>query len=170
MATARDRLIAALDVGTSKVCCFIAEAGHDNDLRVVGIGHQLSRGMKGGAVIDMEETEVSIRSAVDAAERMAGAPVEQVFVSLSAGNPMSRMIAGEVSVAGHEIGAVDIQHVLDRGRADFDDEGRDVIHALPVAYSVDGTDGVKDPRGLVGDRLGVDMHVVTAAPGPVRNL
>lgn len=170
MASARDRLIAALDVGTSKVCCFIAEAGEANALRVIGIGHQLSRGMKGGAVVDMEETETSIRAAVDAAERMAGVPVDQVFVSLSAGNPTSRMIAGEVSVAGHEIGAVDIQHVLDRGRADFDDEGRDVIHALPVAYSVDGAAGVKEPRGLVGERLGVDMHVVTAAPGPVRNL
>ncbi|RMF11467.1 MAG: cell division protein FtsA [Alphaproteobacteria bacterium] len=170
MAAVRDRLIAALDVGSSKVCCFIAEADDGNNLRIIGIGHQLSRGVKSGAVVDMEETETSIRSAVDAAERMAGVPVEQVFVSLSAGNPVSRMISGEVSVAGHEIGSVDIQHVLDRGRADFDSEGREVVHAMPVAYSVDGAAGVKEPRGLVGERLGVDMHIITAAPGPVRNL
>ena len=170
MAVARDKLVAALDVGTSKVCCFIARVGDGGALRIVGIGHQLSRGIKGGAVVDMEETEVSIRAAVDAAERMAGVPVEQVFVNLSAGDPASDLITGEVSVAGHEIGAVDIQHVLDRGRADFDSAGRDVIHALPVAYTVDGAVGVADPRGLVGERLGVDMHIVTAAPGPVRNL
>ena len=96
MAAARDKLVAALDVGTSKVCCFIARVGDDRALKIVGIGYQLSRGIKGGAVVDMEETEVSIRAAVDAAERMAGVPVEQVYVNLSAGEPASG--GGSISI------------------------------------------------------------------------
>ncbi len=169
MAAHRDKIIAALDVGTSKVCCFIARLT-DSGVRIIGIGHQVSTGIKAGAVVDMEETEVSIRAAVDSAERMAGVPIDQVYVNLTTGDLRSEAVSVDVSVAGHEIGQVDIQHVLDCGRAAFDAAGREIIHAVPVAYTVDGADGVKEPRGLIGERLGVDMHLVTAAPGPIRNL
>lgn len=169
MAVHRDKIIAALDVGSSKVCCFIARLT-GSGVRVIGIGHQVSTGIKAGAVIDMEETEVSIRAAVDAAERMAGVSVDQVYVNLTAGDLCSEAVSVDVAVAGHEIGQTDIQHVLDTGRAAFDAQGREIIHAVPVVYTVDNASGVKEPRGLVGDRLGVDMHIVTAAPGPVRNL
>ncbi|MCH8113279.1 MAG: cell division protein FtsA, partial [Proteobacteria bacterium] len=72
MAVGRSQVVAALDVGTTKVCCFIARADAEGCLRVIGIGHQLSRGMRAGTVIDMDATEESIRSTVDAAEHMAG--------------------------------------------------------------------------------------------------
>jgi cell division protein FtsA len=179
MAVGREKLIGALDIGSHKVCCFIARPEANGNLKVIGIGHQLSAGIKAGNVVDMEETETSIRAAVDAAERMAGEPLESLYVSLSAGNPQSHALSVDVAIDGHEVEAVDIQNVLYEGRQRFSPEGgaggshgggNDVIHALPISYTVDGAAGVKDPRGLYGDRLGVDMHIITASPGPRRNL
>ena len=170
MAVGRDKLIGALDIGSHKVCCFIARPEPGGNLRVVGIGHQLSAGIKAGNVTDMEETETSIRAAVDAAERMAGEPIDELYVSLSAGNPVSHGLSAEVAIDGHDVGVADIQNVLAEGRAHFDPADHEVIHTLPVAYTVDGAAGVKDPRGLYGDRLGVDLHIVTVSPGPKRNL
>lgn len=170
MAVARDKFVAALDVGSSKVCCFIARQTDEGGVRVVGIGHQVSTGLKAGAVVDMEETETSIRTAVDAAERMAGAPIDEVYVNLTLSDIRSDGFAVEVAVEGHEIGSADILNVLDRGREAFDAHGREIIHALPISYAVDDAVGVREPRGLIGERLGVDMHVVTAAASPIRNL
>ena len=170
MAVGRENLIGALDIGSHKVSCFIARPEANGNLRVIGIGHQLSAGIKAGNVTDMEETETSIRAAVDAAERMAGEPVRELYVSLSAGNPTSHALSVDVAIDGHEVGARDIQNVLQEGQARFAPAGDDVVHALPIAYTVDGASGVKDPRGLYGNRLGVDMHVVTVSPGPRRNL
>ena len=170
MAAHRDKIIAALDVGSTKVCCFIARLTEDGGFRVIGIGHQVSTGIKSGVVIDMEETETSIRAAVDTAERMAGLAVDSAYVAVTGGDLASEAVTVDVSVAGHEIGQVDMQDALDHGRAGYDTDGRDIIHAMPVSFSVDGAEGVRDPRGLIGDRLSLNMHLVSAAPGPVRNL
>ena len=88
----RSGLIAALDIGTTKVCCFVARVSPQDGIRVVGIGHQVSRGLRGGTVVDLEATEAAVRSAVDAAERMAGETVKRVFVNLSCGDPVSPRI------------------------------------------------------------------------------
>ena len=79
MAIARTQFLTALDVGTSKVVCFVARVEDHNAIRIVGIGHQISRGLRAGAVVDMQATEDAIRSAVDAAERMAGEKVRDVY-------------------------------------------------------------------------------------------
>lgn len=167
---ARSGMIAALDIGTTKVCCFVARVSPQDGIRVVGIGHQVSRGLRGGAVIDLEATESAIRSAVDAAERMASETVKSVFVNLSCGDPVSHTVGVEVSVSGHEIEDADLQHVLHQGMARAEPGEREVVHAIPGSFTIDGTGGVREPRGMVGSRLGVDMHIVTAAIGPLRNI
>jgi cell division protein FtsA len=166
----RHGLIAALDVGTTKVCCFIARATDDGSLRVLGIGHQLSRGMRNGAVVDMEEAETSIRAAVDAAEQMAEDRVREVVVNVSGGQPTSNNVTVEVSVNGHEIGEQDIRRMLDHARHHTQSTDRDLIHSIPVGFTVDGNEGIRDPRGMFGERLAVTIHLVSANPGPVRNL
>lgn len=170
MAASRNRMIAALDVGTSKTCCFIAELDESDTPRITGIAHHVSRGVRAGAIVDMEAAEAAIRGAVDAAERMAGETIQEVYVNISAGAPSSETVAVEVSTAGHEIGEEDIRHVLDYGRSQKSAEERHLLHSLPVGYAVDGVTGVREPRGLFGDRLSVDMHFVTTALGPARNL
>ncbi len=169
MAVSRNGLIATLDVGSSKVCCFIARADNGT-LRVIGIGHQLSRGLRNGNVVDMDQAEQSIRAAVETAERMCGETIRDVFISISAGNPQSHTVGVEVAIDGHEVTDHDVGLVLDHGRRHQTPSDREIIHSIPVGYTIDGSRGIKDPRGMACERLGVNMHVITAGSGPLRNL
>ncbi len=166
---ARSGLIAGLDVGTTKVSCFVARLDGQS-VRVVGIGHQVARGLRAGAIVDMDAVEESIRAAVDAAERMAGETVRDAFVNLSGGFPASHTVGVEVSIAGHAVEDTDLRRVLDHARARQEPGEREVVHAIPVGFTIDGSNGIREPRGMYGERLGVNMHVVTAASGPMRNL
>lgn len=169
MAVSRSGLIAALDVGSSKVCCFIARAD-GGTLRVIGIGHQLSRGLRNGNVIDMDAAEQSIRAAVETAERMCGETIRDVYVSINAGSPQSLTVGVEVAIDGHEVTEHDVGLVLDQGRRHEHPGDREIIHSIPVGYTIDGSRGIKDPRGMACERLGVNMHIITAGAGPLRNL
>ena len=166
----KNGLMAAIDVGTSKICCFIARMDEDGRPHVVGIGHQLSRGVRGGAIIDMEQAEMAVLTTVHAAEQMAGETIEDVVLNLSGGYPASQTVGVEVPLAGREVGEHDLYRVLMHGSQINGNSERRLIHSIPVGYSIDGSKGIRDPRGMFGDRLGVDMHVVTAAAGAVRNL
>jgi cell division protein FtsA len=170
-------LVAALDVGTTKVCCLIARLDQnagpapEDRLKIIGIGHRVSHGLRSGAIIDLDETEAAIRSTVETAEQMAGENISGVVVNLSGGQPKSRLIAYEVSIAGHEIGDSDLRRILDPAvLKDGLAKERELVHTIPVGYSVDGNRGVRDPRSMFGERLGVNMHIVSALSGPVRNL
>ena len=169
MATGRNGPIAALDVGTTKICCFVAieEAG---GLRIKGVGHQVARGMRAGTITNMEMAEDSIRSAVDAAERMAGETIRDVYVSVTAGQPASQTVEVEMSIAGQEIGEKDLIRTLKEAQQSYRPENRTVIHALPVGYNVDGNKGIRDPRGMFGDQFGVSMHMISVLNNHVRNL
>ncbi len=171
MSVGRNALIAGLDIGSTKICCFIARA-EEQHARVIGIGYQVSRGMRNGTVVDMDAAEGSIRAAVEAAERMAGETIKDVFVSLNAGSPVSHQVNVEVSIGGHEVGESDIRRVLTQGRnLEQHTEGdRQVVHSIPVGFTIDGSPRLREPRGLYADNLGVTMHVVTAQVGPVRNV
>lgn len=167
----RSGLVAALDIGSTKVACFIARTGGDAGLQIVGMGHQLSRGIRSGTIVDMEAAADSIRATVEAAEQMAGENIREVVVNLSGGEPTSRLIAYEISIAGHQIGDADLRQVLDpqvlnHGRP----AEHELVHTLPVGYSIDGQRGVADPRGMFGERLGANVHVISASAGALRNL
>ncbi len=162
--------IAALDVGTTKVACFIAQGGEDGDLQVVGVGHHRSRGMRNGQVANLEEVETSVREAVEAAEQMANVRVDQVILNMSCGTPRSTRVDVELAVSGHQIRDTDVRRVLDHGSAMYEAADRELIHCIPTGYSIDGGNGIIDPRGMYGERLGVNIHLVTAGIGPSRNL
>jgi cell division protein FtsA len=175
LASNKSGSVAALDVGTSKICCFIARPDGSGGLRVIGIGQHASQGVKSGAVVDMDAAEMAIRSAVDVAERMAGETVEQVFVNLSGGQPLSAALGIEVDIGGQEISDADVRGALEsdgiaeslNGQAG---PGREIVHSVATGYAIDGARGVREPRGMYAERLDVNIHVVTAASGPVRNL
>jgi cell division protein FtsA len=161
---------AAIDIGTSKVCCFIARPEESGGMRAVGFGHILARGIEAGSIVDMEEAEASVARAVQAAEQMAGERIDEVAVNVSAGRPASQSLTVEVTIGGHEVGERDVRRILANSRVATESPDRAVLHSLPVGYSVDGAGGIRDPRGMIADRLGVNVHVVTAAAGPLRNL
>lgn len=165
----RTGLVAALDVGSTKVACFIAKIDSEGP-RVVGIGHQVSKGVRNGAIVSLDDAESSILNAVSAAEQMAGESLEAVVVNVAGGSPESRSVGVEVAMAGHEIGDSDLRRVLSEGRSQAAQTDRHLLHAIPAGFTIDGSRGIRDPRGMFGDRLGVNMHLVTADTGAVRNL
>jgi len=164
----RGSLIAALDIGTSKICCFIARVGVDKPA-VIGIGHQVSRGVRNGAIVNLDAASDSIVAAVHAAEEMAGETIQHVVTNLSGGSLGSRIVKSEIDIAGREIADSDMRHVLELGYRLREPGDRQVMHSIPVGFSIDDSRGIRDPRGMAGERLGVNMHIVTAATGAVRN-
>ncbi|MGD9537220.1 MAG: cell division protein FtsA [Alphaproteobacteria bacterium] len=163
-------VITGLDVGTTKVTCFIARREGVDDVRIIGIGHEAARGMKAGIVTDLAAAEQAIRRAVERAERMAETRAREVYVSLSGGSPESRYTESAVSLGGQEIDDDVIQRAFDgltpEGRAG----DRDTIHAIPIQYEIDGARGIRNPRGMTGRRLGVRLHLVSVTHGALRNL
>jgi cell division protein FtsA len=162
------RLVAALDIGTTKVCCFIARA-EPGGPRIAGIGHQVARGVRNGVIVDLDAASQSVLNAVHAAEQMAGETISEIVVNLSGGFPPSRLVSVEIPLNGREIGDNEMRRVLDRGYATRDAE-REVIHSIPVGFSIDGSRGIRDPRGMVGEKLGVNVNLVGASPSALRNL
>ena len=176
----RSAIVSVLDIGSSKICCLVgrltptapgaALRGRTHSIEVIGIGHQRSRGIKSGAIANLDAAEQAIRLTVDAAERMAGVTVESLIVNVSAGRLASEPTSAWVALSGQPIAESDIGEVLAVGRRRSVTAGRTAVHALPIAFSIDGAGGIADPLGMVGERLGVDMHMVTADEPPLRNL
>jgi cell division protein FtsA len=167
LARPRGSIIAALDIGTTKTCCFIARA--EAEPRILGIGHQIARGVRGGTIIDLDAAGDAISAAVHAAEQMAGETIDRAVVNLSGGYAASHIARAEIDVGRREISDNDMRQVLERGYQQRGAPDRQVIHSIPVGFSIDDSRGILDPRGMVGERLGVNMHIVTAARANVRN-
>ncbi|HYD99024.1 MAG TPA: cell division protein FtsA [Alphaproteobacteria bacterium] len=166
----RGGLVAALDVGTTKACCFIGRVDEGGMVRVVGAGFQASQGLRAGTIVDMDATAAAIGHAVNAAEQMSGENLREVIVNVSGGQPTSQTIAIDYPLAGREVGEGDLQRAAQQARQHFPGGDQRVVHALPVGYGLDGTPSIVDPRGMFGDRLEVRFHVVTAAAKALRNL
>ena len=167
LARPRGSLIAAIDIGSTKICCFIARA--EAEPRIIGIGHQIALGVRGGNIVDLDAASESIRAAVHAAEEMAGETIERAVVSLSGGNAASQLVKAEIDLGRREINDGDMRQVLERGYLTRGAPDRQVIHSIPVGFSIDDSLGIVDPRGMVGERLAVNMNIVSAARASVRN-
>lgn len=163
----RGSLIAALDIGTTKICCMIARVAGDRP-RVLGIGHQISRGLRNGSIVDLDAAGMSVVNAVHAAEEMAGETIRQVVANLS-GAFSSRIVKAEIGLGTSEVTHAEMQRALEQGYLLRGPADRQVIHSVPVGFSIDESRGIRDPRGMAGERLGVNMHLVTAGAAAVRN-
>jgi len=167
----KPRLIAGLDVGTTKVCALIGEvtpAGVD----VIGIGQHPSRGLRKGMVVNIDSTVEAIKRAVQEAEQMAGVEIESTYASIGGGHLRGVNSQGVVAVQGrnHEVSAADVQRAIEVARDVPLPSDREVLHVLTQAFSVDDQDGVREPVGMLGSRLGVEVHLVTGAMAAVQNV
>jgi cell division protein FtsA len=168
--TSDQPLIAALDIGSSKVSALIATRDGEDRIRVLGTGQRESHGVKRGYVTDIEASEFAVREAVEQAERMSGVTVDDVWASYGAGGLTSEVANVEVDLGGHQIDPSDIEQLLMAGREAIDRGGKVVLHAHPALYTIDGAQEVQQPVGLHADRLGVDIHVIAADAPPLRNV
>jgi cell division protein FtsA len=176
----RPSVVSILDVGSTKICCLIARLtpresgehlpGRTHGVEVLGIGHVKSRGIKSGVVVDLDAAEMAIRQAVEAAERMAKITVDSLIVSVSAGRLASETYAANVGLPNGCVGEGDVGRVLAAGRNHSAGGGRMAVHSIPIGYSLDEARAIRDPLNMIGQRLGVDMHMVTAEEPPLRNL
>ena len=166
----KNNIIAGLDIGSSKVACFIAEMNEDNTPQVIGYGTCASHGIKRGMVVDMDATEKAIREAVAMAEEMADVNIHQVVVSIGGVHLRSHTTDGLVVLGNHEISDHDLEKVLEVARAKQLEGDRQIIHSLPMKYVLDDQQDIRDPRGMMGSRLEADVNIISAAKAPVRNI
>ena len=170
MVKTRNRIVAGLDIGSSKIACFIAELDEFYNPHILGYGQHVSTGLKRGMIVDMDRTETSIREAVHAAEDMAGIEIQGVLVSLGGVHLRSHMTDGLVVLNHHDITDADIFKVIDVARARQIDGDRQIIHAQATKYVLDNQSDIRDPRGMTGSRLEADVHIITAATSAIRNV
>ncbi len=176
----RPAIVTVLDLGSTKTVCLIARMvpcengrylhGRTHQAEVVGLGHTRSLGMKSGVLVDLDAAERAIRTAVEAAERMAGVTVDSMIVNLSAGRPQSRICSAAVTLKDRPISQAEIDQVLQAAVARASRLDRHVVHLMPVDHTLDGERGIVDPRGMIGSELSLNMHLVSADAAPVRNL
>ena len=172
--TTPGEILAALDVGSSKIACFIARADANGPPRVIGIGHQLAEGVRNGAVANMEAAQHAIGAAVATAEQMAGERIERVIVNVSGAQLLSQTVNVELPLNGREVTEGDLQRILMQGQTMAHEAPNgnrfELIHTIPAHYALDGQKGVRDPINMIGHSLSVQLHLVSAAFGPVRTL
>ncbi|MEM6638208.1 MAG: cell division protein FtsA [Pseudomonadota bacterium] len=178
-------VIAILDIGTSKIACLIlrfdgAHMGRESDgvgalagqarFRVIGASTTRSRGVRFGEVEAIRETERAIRTAVQAAQKMAEVRVDHVIATFSGARPRSYGLAGAVTLQTDFVTDANVAEAL--SACDLPDYGpdRDVLHAQPVNFALDHRSGLGDPRGQIGNRLSVDMHMLTVDSAVIQNI
>jgi cell division protein FtsA len=172
------RVTGVLDIGTSKIVCLIAavdgearSAGATEPaVRVLGVGHQRSRGIKSGVVIDLDEAEQATRAAIAQAERMAGVMLEEVRVSVACGRLKSLNFAATTKVESGVVAEEDLFRLLAGGQVYAERDGRTLVHMNEIGLRLDGAPGTRDPRGMAARSLAADLHAVTADEAPLRNL
>lgn len=176
----RTSLVAVLDIGSTKICCVIARLvpraegkslrGRSHTVEVIGFGYGKSSGIKSGVITDLDKAEQAVRTVVGMAERAAGLTVQSVIVNVTAGRLGSETFSATVNLGGQEVERGDIQRVLKAVNERSVRPERSIVHALPIGYALDGQKGVKDPRGMVGEKLSVDVSVISAETLAMRNI
>ncbi|MGV0820141.1 cell division protein FtsA [Martelella sp. FLE1502] len=176
----KTHIVSVLDVGSSKVVCMIARLtpreesqilpGRTHNIEIIGIGHQRSQGIKSGVIVNLDAAEHVVRLAVDAAESMAGITIDSLIVNVSAGRLKSDTYTAAIDLGGQDVDSSDLRRVLSAVSRRSINEERQVLHSLPAGFTLDGERGIRDPLGMYGETLGVDLHVVTAERLALRNL
>lgn len=164
--------VAALDIGASKITCLIGrtDLNQTAGFTLLGGGKQQSRGFSGGAITDMEALERAVRLAVEDAERQAGTRVNALNLGITGPRVKSHLTMALLAPTGREINARDMRRVQAKAMARLDLKDDDILSVYPVAYRVDDIEGVREPAGMVAEKLGVLLNVVTAPTALVRNL
>ena len=164
--------VVGLDIGTKKVAAVIGEITEDKKLEVIGIGQAESRGLRKGVVVNLDSTSAAIKKAQEEAELMAGVEIDSAYVGISGAHIRSFNSRGVIAVSGKDrkISREDVRRVVEQSKAVSIPPDRQIIHVIPQEFVVDDQDGIRDPLGMSGIKLEVNVHIVTSAITSVQNL
>lgn len=163
-------VIVALDIGTTKVCTLIAQKSAKG-LDILGVGSHPSNGLKKGSVVNIEKTVESIRSSIEQAKLMAGIEdLESATIGIAGNHIYCFNSSGVVPVKNKEITQADVDRVIEAAKAVLIPSDREILHVIPQEYKVDNTAGIKNPIGMCGSRLEVNVHIVTGKTPLIQNL
>ncbi len=168
-AAAHGEIVVGLDIGTTKVCAVVGEVSEDG-ITILGVGSVPCRGLRKGIVSNIDWTVRSIKDAIEAAQMMAGVEIRTVYAGVAGSHIRSQVSDGVAAIAGGEVTRADVERVLEGARAIPVDADRQILHVLPREYVVDTQDGIRDPIGMSGVRLGAKVNLVTAATTCVQNV
>ncbi|MGH7255059.1 MAG: cell division protein FtsA [Nitrospirales bacterium] len=167
----RDQIVVGLDIGTTKICAIVAEADDDGGVNIVGVGSSPSRGLRKGVVVNIESTVESIKKAVEEAELMAAVQINSVYTGIAGSHISGENSRGVVALKREEVMREDIQRAIDSARSvAVLPHDRRILHLLPRDFVVDDQDGIREPLGMCGQRLEVDVHIITGAVTSAQNL
>ncbi len=169
---ATENIVAALDIGTTKIICLVGEVDKEDRIYVIGHGQSPAEGLRRGIVVDMEKTVTSVRKAVEDAQMTSGTEIDSITVGIAGEHIRSINSHGVIAVArsDNEITSQDVRKAIDAARAVAIPVDREIIHVIPQDFSVDDQSGIKDPVGMTGVRLEVEAHIVTASVTSAKNI
>lgn len=171
VASMKEKITVGIDIGSSQVVTIVGHRqegeAHPN---IIGVGVREGSGLRKGVVTDVEETVAAITASLEEAERMAGVPLENVYVSINGEHIQASNTRGLISIARGEIGNDDVLRSIESAQTVALPANREIIHVIPRMFMVDGQENIKDPVGMMGTRLEVDAHVVTGSSPFIKNL
>ncbi|MFQ5580395.1 MAG: cell division protein FtsA [Nitrospiria bacterium] len=165
-----ENILVGLDVGTTKICAIVGEIVDDKRIDIIGIGTHPSKGLRKGMVVNIESTVESVKRAVEEAELMAGVDIQSIYTGIAGGHIKGFNSRGVIAVKDQEVSRADIDRVLDAAKAVAIPLDREILHVLPQEFIVDSQDGIKDPLGMSGVRLEVEVHIITGAVTSAQNI
>ena len=167
----KDKFLVGLDIGSTKTCALIAEID-DEQLKFLALGAAESKGLRKGLIVNLDSTVSSIRRAVEEAESVANVPVESALIGVAGGFVRGVNSRGGVTLGqrSRDIERDDVRRAIDAARNITLPEDREVLHVLPHEFLVDAQDGIRDPVGMIGQRLEANVHVVTSSISATQNL
>ena len=172
----RGSLLAALDIGSQKIACFIGRVCDDNGgVEILGVGYHASQGIKAGAVVDIDAADRAIRQSVHTAENMAaeamkGFPLRDVIVNVPGLQTDTYNVSATIQIAGQVVTDNDMRRALAKAQDQIISANYELIHTIPVHCAIDGQEGIREPRGMTGQTLEAGIHMVTGDLSPLQNM
>ena len=167
----KERYLVGLDIGSTKTCALIGEWEEDS-VKFMALGAAESKGLRKGLIVNLDAVVASIRRAVEEAETAAGVPVESALVGVAGSHIRGVNSRGGITLGprARDIQRDDVRRAVDHARSLLLPEDREVLHVLPQEFLLDAQDNIRDPMGMVGQRLEVNVHIVTASSAATQNL
>jgi cell division protein FtsA len=169
---ARNEIITGLDIGTTRICALVAETSSDAEIRIIGVGVCPSLGMRKGVVVDIEATTRAIEDAVSKATQQIDREIHSVYVGVTGEHIASLNSSARIAVTrpDREITQADVDRVVEASRVIVLPPDRQILHAIPRSYTIDGQNGIRQPVGMSGARLEVQTHIVHGASTFLQNV